>query len=282
LRDVAILEFFMEAGTLADGLEAGFREQEIERALDLGVIEDSETTSSTSSNIWETYNWQRAAFVAFAPQNSNPTGRSAVNNGAEHRWQSNCLSTESSVLLDAMLQRRTQRFFSEQPVARAVLQNVIAELATYMQGKQWLSAFVVVQAVDELPSGVYKLDSETATLITQRHKFARKDLLDCLHGQWWLNGGGLCWFFTVSFAELKTASYGYPSSYVDLLRQLGAAGQVLIESVYKHGLGAWMTPALSETLAAKLLGLDERVEEALYFFKIGLPEQPCQERRSPI
>jgi hypothetical protein len=49
-----------------------------------------------------------------------------------------------------------------------------------------------------------------------------------------------------------------------------------------------MTPALSETQSAKILGLNvdtNNSEEALYFFKVGVPERSQkvrEEKRSPI
>jgi hypothetical protein len=50
------------------------------------------------------------------------------------------------------------------------------------------------------------------------------------------------------------------------------------------GLGSWMTPAVSETIAAKILALNGS-EEALYFFKIGIPDEGTKDssdKRSPL
>ena len=44
-----------------------------------------------------------------------------------------------------------------------------------------------------------------------------------------------------------------------------------IRDSYSCGLGAWMTPAVHESRAARLLALDPSEEEAMYFFKIGPP-----------
>jgi hypothetical protein len=110
-------------------------------------------------------------------------------------------------------------------------------------------------------------------------------LLEWAHGQWWLNGGGFCCFFIVSLKEFQVKRALNPSNYFEMLVLLGAAGQALLNSAYRNGLGAWMTPAISESMSAKIMGLNAAEEEALYFFKVGIPQRADDaknERRTPI
>ena len=86
----------------------------------------------------------------------------------------------------------------------------------------------------------------------------------------------------MSLKELSKTKAGQDSIYVDALLDIGAAGQVLLRAAYTNGLGASITPAVSESRTAALLGLDEETEEAVYFFKVGIPEHNSTERRSPI
>lgn len=59
-----------------------------------------------------------------------------------------------------------------------------------------------------------------------------------------------------------------PSLPQELGARLGAAA---IHLGTREGLAGWMTPAVTESRAARLLCLDASNEEALYFLKMGLP-----------
>lgn len=284
LRDIEILEFFMEPNTVATGLDAGFENEDIDRLIELGLLANSvDSVSGAPGALWETYNWQRAALLMYDTGNWQATS-SHSDLFQEHRVNLGAGSDDAATeVMEKLLDRRTVRFFSEGFVEGRKWQTIMSELRDYIKDKRWLSVYIAAQAIEGLDAGIYKLDVETGEHLRHRQELRRKDLLDCLHGQWWLNGSGACLFFVVLFEELRHPSPGTPTNYVDLFVQLGAAGQALIESVARHELGTWMTPALSESLAANLLGLDEAREEALYFFKVGEPATaPSDERRSPI
>jgi hypothetical protein len=195
-----------------------------------------------------------------------------------------------------LLNRRTERFFTEEAVSLEMLTAIAADVSTSITDNSWLSFRVLAQGVEGLTPGVYSYDAKAGALLQRVDHYSRKELLECLHGQWWLNGGGFCWFFVVSLSKLaksKTSnnsggSANTPRNYFEMIVLLGAAGQALVNSAYSHNLGCWMTPALSETQSAKILGLNvdtNNSEEALYFFKVGVPERSQkvrEEKRSPI
>lgn len=190
----------------------------------------------------------------------------------------------SGKALAALLNRRTERFFSDEKVSLATLSKVAEQVDAAIGDNRWLSFRVLVQGVEGLERGVYTYDGEHG-FERSVDTYVRKDLLDCVHGQWWLNGGGVCWFFSISLSELAKQRESNPHDYFELIVALGAVGQALVNAAYENGLGCWMTPAVSESLAAKILGLNSSEEEALYFFKVGIPERAPEvreEKRSPI
>ncbi|MBX9686238.1 MAG: nitroreductase family protein [Candidatus Obscuribacterales bacterium] len=314
LRDVELLSFFMEAREIEAAIESSFKQEEIDELLKIGLLVPCDDAGFGRGSTWEIYNLQRAAFLMFGSRSqeisaasSGATSPSAVSNSVSALTHESNESFSSSAKVartativptapvldlgsrsaeflgafDSLIQRRTERFFTDDAVSKTQIQNVLSELSLWLQNKNWISAYFLVQAVEGLEPGIYSLDRNTAALKNELPHYTRKELLECLHGQWWLNGGGFCCFFVVFHEDLRQSKLK-PASYFDMLIDVGAAGQALVTAAYKNGLGTWMTPALSESLAAKILGLDQNKQEALYFFKVGIPQKPTGERRTPI
>jgi hypothetical protein len=279
LQEIELLSFFSNPASPGQATEAGFDPDLIDRSLEQGFLVPCDESGFGAGSTWEAYNLQRAAFLMFscfqdasAPNSSFKATLTAAKNGIG-QWFS------------VLLNRRTERFFTADAVPLATLTEIASAVNEAIGDNNWLSFRILVQSVDGLSPGVYAFDANSGKFVTCVEKYNRKDLLEDLHGQWWLNGGGVCWFFHVSLSALSDNSRTKPKNYFELILLLGAAGQALVNAVYRAGLGCWMTPALSESLAAKILGLDAHKEEALYFFKIGIPERAAiatDERRSPI
>lgn len=280
LREIEMLSFFAEPASLAKAIEFGFDSKLIECALEKGLLVGCDETGFGEGSTWEVYNLQRAAYLMFSNFETPAVANDLTFKSPLRPGRNNFAESFSS-----LLSRRTERFFTDEAVSLSTLSEIAYDVSEAIKGNDWLSFRILTQGVDGLTPGVYAVDPQTGKFVNTIETYRRKDLLECLHGQWWLNGGGVCWVFTVSLSELAKQSSANPRSYFEMIVLLGAAGQALINSVYKHGLGAWMTPALSESTASKILGLKENEEEALYFFKVGVParaEVKAEERRSPI
>ena len=282
LGEVELLSFFAEPSTFANGIAAGFGQGDIERAVKNGWLVTCDESKLSEGSTWEIYNLQRAAFLMFNGMNDSHDPSGAVFRTPLEK-NSDDLADSFSLLLN----RRTERFFVEDPVPLSVLEAVVADLQTAIGANNWLSFRFLVQGVEGLKQAVYKPSQQRGKLDVAVEHYARKDLLECAHGQWWLNGGGFCCFFVVSLKELQSNHQLNPSNYFEMIVLLGAAGQALVNSVYRHGLGTWMTPAVSESMSAKILGLNTDEQEALYFFKVGTPQRANDddtknERRTPI
>lgn len=276
LTEIEMLSFFAEPHELEQAKDAGFQLEMVDQALSRGLLVECNESGFGAGSTWEDYNLQRAAFYMFSsfqPQcPSVPAFREPLKLSGVGFADS----------LPKLLNRRTERFFKDEPLPIALLTEVVGDVNDAIRDTVWLSSRVLVQGVEGLTPGVYDVDKVSGAF-TKCNDFVRKDLLECLHGQWWLNGSGVCFFFVVSLAEPAKLDELVPRNYFEVILLLGAAGQALLNSAYSRGLGCWMTPALSESLAARILNLNDH-EEALYFFKVGIPDRGDAggEKRSPI
>ncbi|MBX9721185.1 MAG: nitroreductase family protein, partial [Candidatus Obscuribacterales bacterium] len=240
LKDIEMLSFFAEPASPERAIEEGFEKDYIERALDQGLLVAFEENGFCRGGSWEAYNLQRAAFLMFECL-------AAPRNGEVPKFKTHLNANKQNIAeaFPSFLKRRTERFFTNEPIALDILEKIGAELCAAIAENSWLSFRVLVQSVDGVEPGVYKFENETGKFRSCVEHFTRKDLLECLHGQWWLNGGGVCWFFVVNFAELAKKADCNPKNYSEMIMLLGEAGQALVNSVYANGLGTWMTPAVS-------------------------------------
>lgn len=278
LADLELLTYFAEASSCEEAISNGHESNKIDEFLKAGLlVQEAQETEFCRGETWEVYNLQRAAFLMFNTvfkKDSEPQSRTYENT-------SNEIVVES---FGKLLNRRTERFFTDENVDKKQFEELIMEFNYSIKKHHWLSYRVLVQGVDGYDKAIYKPDAQ-GKLIKAVDSYTKKDLMEAVHGQWWLNGAGFCFFLVVDLNALKNRnSADNPKSYFEMIIQLGAAGQALLNTVYKHELGSWMTPAVSETMAAKILGLDQTREESLYFFKVGIPQRAEEkdERRSPI
>lgn len=283
LSEIEILSFFAEARSVEEAIDAGFKREAIEGARQKKLLVDTDENGLASGSNWEIYNLQRAAFLMFNCMNS-PAEAAKASFLPVFGADRNELDASSFA---SFFHRRTERFFLDEPLDPAMVESIASDLNAAINEtdkNNWLSFRFLIQDVVGVARGVYSFDSLEGKLVQCIDHYTRKDLLECLHGQWWLNGGGFCCFFVVSLKELMKQA-GSPQNYFEMIVLLGEAGQALVNSVTKHELGTWMTPALSESQAAEILQLNSDEEESLYFFKVGRPERAAaaaEERRSPI
>lgn len=156
-------------------------------------------------------------------------------------------NTSNEIVVESfskLLNRRTERFFTDENISKEKFEELIMKFNNSIRNNHWLSYRVLVQGVDGYDKAVYKPD-EQGKLIKAVDSYTKKDLMEAVHGQWWLNGAGFCFFLVVDLNALKNKnSADNPQSYFEMIVQLGAAGQALLNTVYKHELGSWMTPAV--------------------------------------
>jgi SagB-type dehydrogenase family enzyme len=189
--------------------------------------------------------------------------------------------------LDSMLGRRSVRKFAATAVpARtlgALLHHATANVRLAEDSKAsgdpyyllnsfytWLHVYVVVQGVEGVPRGVYQYDFARNTLLATGAEPSDKELAETIQGQSWIGGGGVSLFVTVQWDRYQWL-YRHSRAYINLLIQIGEFAQEVLQAAYQLGLAGWLTPAVAESRAEALLGLDKvgSAADAMYYMKLG-------------
>jgi hypothetical protein len=276
-REAELMLFFLEPAPAASALAAGFTEAEIRAGLASGILLDPASRAYDLAVRWENAGWSRAACLTFS------------------QFDVECLAGEPDLeelaapgRLDSVIRRRTVRRFSSRAAPRDVLAGVLSDATSRVRLAapslrsrgpsrtpnspcSWLRIYVVVQRVEDVAPGIYLY----APLANELRRVARRprarELAACVQSQPWIAGGGWCCFLVAEwerFMRMNRCSRGY----MDLLIRIGEFAQECLQAAYPYGLGAWVTVAVDEERASRLLGLDRAREEALYFLKIGYPD----------
>ncbi len=197
------------------------------------------------------------------------------------------VQTESEPDLDSLLKRRSLRSFGDKPLDLSTFSAVLFEstqnVRTAEQSKKggdpyfllnsfysWLNVFVAVQGVEGLERGVYQYDPLEHRLHLVALGVTDHQIVECIQYQSWVNGAGFCLFVVVHWERYMWV-YRHSRAYLNLLIQLGEFGQEVLQAISRRGLGAWMTPAITESKAGALLRLDPLRQDAMYFLKVGPP-----------
>jgi nitroreductase len=190
--------------------------------------------------------------------------------------------------LSALTSRRSIRAFSQAPpraeemagVLRDATHSFRAAAADRSDGDpfrllnsfySWAHLFVVVQAVEDVPRGVFEYAWQNHCLLRSAGPRADGDVLACVQGQRGVLGTGFV-VFTVADLRRYAWLYRHSRAYLHLLIQVGELGQELLTAATQRGLGGWPSPAVHESRSAALLGLpaDDGVD-VLSMVKLGRP-----------
>lgn len=189
--------------------------------------------------------------------------------------------------LDSMLKRRSVRYFSDKPVKLDTFSAVLFEATRNVRIAQdskkdgdpfyllnsfysWLNIFIAVQGVEHVARGIYQYDPLKHQLHSVTEGLKDEQIIECIQHQKWINGAGFCLFVVVQW-ERYMWIYRHSRAYINLLIQMGEFGQEVLQAISRRGLGAWMTPAITESKAAALLRLGPLHQDAMYFIKVGPP-----------
>ncbi|KUL36997.1 hypothetical protein ADL22_23040 [Streptomyces sp. NRRL F-4489] len=191
--------------------------------------------------------------------------------------------------LDSMLARRSARKFAATPVTLddlgALLYHSAANVRMAEDSKAggdpyyllnsfytWLQLYVVVQGVEGVPRGVYQYDFAEHALLETGLAPDDAEIAATIQGQNWIGGGGVSLYVTVQWERYQWL-YRHSRAYLNLLIQVGEFAQEVLQAAYQLGLVGWLTPAVAESRAARMLGLDQvpADADAMYYLKLGYP-----------
>jgi SagB-type dehydrogenase family enzyme len=188
--------------------------------------------------------------------------------------------------LDTLLTRRTQRRFSAEPLSLETLATVLFQstsnlrLAAEQQVdgdpydllnsyQTWLHVYVVAQAISGIPPGAYRYDALGHELQQVANEEAVAEVKAAVHHQPWAGGTGAA-IFVVAQWDRYYWLYRHSRGYISVLMQAAEFAQEVLHYAYEEGCGGWVTPAVHESRAVRILRLDPSRQDAIYFIKVGL------------
>jgi SagB-type dehydrogenase family enzyme len=190
----------------------------------------------------------------------------------------------------ALMQRRTWRRFSDQPVPAAALStlldrtfkvhargrvagqgDVVVKTSPSGGARHPIEAYVLAWNVDGVQPGAYHYDSAADELVDLRRPISAADIPNLLAHQTYFAGAGAAVIMCPVFARTMWR-YGHSRAYRTVLIDAGHLGQTFCLVATALGLAPFTTMAFSESSLEELLGLDGVSECPIYVAGVGMPD----------
>jgi SagB-type dehydrogenase family enzyme len=187
-----------------------------------------------------------------------------------------------------LLQRRTWRKFSAEPVTLAALGSLLGltfgvrhwvklpkigsvAVKTSPSGGSMhpIEAYALARNVDGLRSGFYHYSGADHRLELLKRGATPRDITRLLANQWWYSGAGFVVFLTAVFARTRW-KYDYARAYRAVLIEAGHLCQTFCLTAASLGLAAFCTMAFADSKIENILGIDGISESALYVAGAGM------------
>jgi SagB-type dehydrogenase family enzyme len=190
-----------------------------------------------------------------------------------------------------LLQRRTWRKFSGEPVSAQALGNLLGltfgvrhwvklpkigsvAVKTSPSGGSMhpIEAYVLVRNVDGLAAGFYHYSATDHHLEFLRSGATSRDITRLLANQWWYGSAGFVVFLTAVFERTRW-KYDYARAYRAVLIEAGHLCQTFCLTATSMGLAPFCTMAFADSKIEKILKIDGISESALYVAGAGMPPE---------
>ena len=187
-----------------------------------------------------------------------------------------------------LLQRRTWRKFSGEPVPLSTLGNLLGltwgvrhwvrlprigsvAVKTSPSGGSMhpIEAYVLARNVDGLAAGFYHYSAADHRLALLKQGATSRDITRLLAHQWWYSSAGFVVFLTAVFERTRW-KYDYARAYRAVLIEAGHLCQTFCLTATSIGLAPFCTMAFADSKIEKVLGLDGISEAALYVAGAGM------------
>jgi SagB-type dehydrogenase family enzyme len=196
-----------------------------------------------------------------------------------------------------LLQRRTWRKFSREPVVLQALGNVLGltfgvrhwiklpkigsvAVKTSPSGGSMhpIEAYVLSRKVEGLAAGFYHYSAADHRLELLKSGATPRDITRLLAHQWWYAPAGFVVFLTAVFARTRW-KYDYARAYRAVLIEAGHLCQTFCLTATSLGLAPFCTMAFADSEIENILGIDGISESALYVAGAGTsPEKDSKLR----
>jgi SagB-type dehydrogenase family enzyme len=187
-----------------------------------------------------------------------------------------------------LLQRRTWREFSSEPVPLASLGNLLGltwgvrrwvalpkigkvAIKTSPSGGAMhpIEAYILARNVEGLAAGFYHYSAADHRLELLRRGATSRDITKLLANQEWYGSAAFVAFLTAVFARTRW-KYDYARAYRAVLIEAGHLCQTFCLTATSIGLAPFCTMAFADSKIEKALGIDGISESALYVAGAGM------------
>jgi SagB-type dehydrogenase family enzyme len=187
----------------------------------------------------------------------------------------------------ALLERRTWRKFSKQPVELSLLGNLLGlawgvrkwveipkvgavAVKTSPSGGALhpIEAYVLARNVNGLRSGLYHYSAADHRLELLRRGASSRQITEYLANQYWYGGAAFVVFMTAVFARTRW-KYDYARAYRAVLIEAGHLCQTFCLTATWLGAAPFCTMAFADSKIEKALGIDGISESVLYVAGAG-------------
>jgi SagB-type dehydrogenase family enzyme len=131
-----------------------------------------------------------------------------------------------------------------------------------------IEAYVLVQRVNGLKSGIYHYDAARHELEWLRKGISRRALEKSLGSQWWFTRGAFLVLMTAVFGRTQW-KYDFARSYRVVLAEAGHLCQTFCLTATWLGLAPFCSMALADTMWEEWLGIDGVRESIIYLAGAG-------------
>ena len=310
-ESIAILDRIPDwtsAGDLRDRLTPGGDIADSESLLQLlcslGLVDREDDATNAEWMEWS----PAAAFFHFStknrrfPEDLDQRDRELVEKAAHHPQPAPTKRVEGSrtplingvpidgTLQAALIERRTWRRFSDQPVPAGALAtlldrtfkvqargrvagqgDVVVKTSPSGGSRHPIEAYLLAWNVDGLRPGAYHYDSATHELVDLRRSVSAADIPDLLAHQTYFSGAGAAVIMCPVFARTMWR-YGHSRAYRTVLIDAGHLGQTFCLVATALGLAPFTTMAFIESKLEALLRLDGVLECPIYVAGVGMPD----------
>jgi SagB-type dehydrogenase family enzyme len=174
-------------------------------------------------------------------------------------------------VLALIARRRSVRRFAATPLPLEALGGVLAGLRTVDPWSAALRLDVVVQAVEGLAAGAYRVERDTHRLLPRRPGVTRADSRAAALDQDVIGDAAAVLVLSIDRADFAADPTGAARGYRHAFLEAGRIGERLYLEAAARGLGACSVGAFYDAEAAALVGVDPAREWVLHFAALGLP-----------
>lgn len=243
-------------------------------------------------DLWLERNWERGLYYHIDTRNRNPP--SSLESGLKSQWKDPADGRETRDLVplpepeqlpevtthEVIHKRRTHRNFDETPIKEETLSSVLhhsfdpidSDRKTDAMFADHLNIYIAVIRADGIDPGIYQYSISEHGLIPVSIGMSSEEIEDTLVsmliGQGFFRGASIGIFFSICFDQCMESNES-SRAYRRLIQDIPAHSQRLLLTATAFDLRSFLTPAIHNSEADDLLGLDGYSEATLYFNAIG-------------